>query len=230
MDLFTTEPTLEFEPTKTANAQLDEDTAMWPRQVLQELFRQIPDASEYVPRVVMLKVDKEQGYGLGAIVISSATDSAMSTTDPGAVQTKQALIPVVIKQNMLQPLDLLMTKNKIRPLTGDRLREALFRPSTFEMITKDWGDQSLYNLFYPPGRAENDFASGVSVTSSGNSPSAVYGAGLKYSEDSGSRASDVRQRLGGAGLGAGLAVSGEGWRKVVKGLRAGEGIKAIDRF
>jgi hypothetical protein len=146
MDLFISDPILEFEHSKTASVQLDEDPSMWPREVLQELFRSVPEASEYVPRVVMVKVDKEQGYGLGAIVITSSTDSSMSTTG-GGVQTQQALVPVVVKQNMLQPLDLLMTKNKMRPLTGDRLREALFRPSTFELMTKDWGDQSLYNLF-----------------------------------------------------------------------------------
>lgn len=182
MDLFITEPELTFEPaTKVAAVQLDEDPSMWPKGVLSELFRQVPEASEYVPRVMMYQTDDEQGYGFGAIVISSMTDSAMGTTNPQVVSKKQVLIPVIIKGNMLQPLDLLMTKNKMYPLTGSRLREALFRPSTFELMTKDWGDQSLYNLFYPPGRAENDFASGVSVTASGNSPSAIYGAGMKYS-------------------------------------------------
>jgi hypothetical protein len=180
MDLFISDPTLEFERPKTAAVQLDEDPSMWPKQILQELFRSVPETSEYVPRVVMVKVDKEQGFGLGAVVITSSTDSAMSTTG-GGVQSQQALVPVVVKQNMLQPLDLLMTKNKMRPLTGDRLREALFRPSTFELMTKDWGDQSLYNLFYPPGRSENDFASGVSTTSTAGGGTTIHGPGMKYS-------------------------------------------------
>ena len=195
MDLFISEPELSFERPKTASVQLDEDTSMWPKGILSELFRQVPDASEYVPRVMMYQVDEEQGYGFGAIVISSVTDSAMGTSDPGSVQKKQVLIPVIVKQNMLMPLDLLLTKNKMYPLTGSRLREALFRPSTFELMTKDWGDQSLYNLFYPPGRAENDFASGVSVTSSGNSPSAVYGAGMKYSSVDHTRAPSLPQNV-----------------------------------
>ncbi|RLA42206.1 MAG: hypothetical protein DRQ64_00015 [Gammaproteobacteria bacterium] len=196
MDLFISEPELTFERTKQAAVQLDEDPSMWPRQILQELFRQVPEASEYVPRVVMVKTDKEQGYGLGALVIASTTDSSMSTT-AGGVEAKQALVPVIIKQNMLQPLDLLMTKNKMRPLTGDRLREALFRPSTFELMTKDWGDQSLYNLFYPPGRSENDFGSGVGTTASGGGASSVFGGGIKHSADE----RDIGTAVG-AGLGA----------------------------
>lgn len=179
MELFITEPTLEFERAKTASVQLDEDPSMWPKEILAELFRQVPEASEYVPRVIMYQVDEEQGYGFGAVVIAASTDSALSVSSGGA-PTKQALVPVIVKGHMLQPLDLLLTTKNMRPLTASRLREALFRPNTFDVMTNDWGDQSLYNLFYPPGRSENDFAAGVSQTASGGAGGAIRGAGMKY--------------------------------------------------
>ena len=52
MELFVNEPSLTFEPSpgmaKKAATQLDEDPQRWARQVLTELFRQVPDSSESV--------------------------------------------------------------------------------------------------------------------------------------------------------------------------------------
>jgi len=176
MDLFIPEPTLEFEQPKVAATRLDEDPSMWPKQILQELFRQLPESAEYVPRVMMTEVNDEQGYGYGAVIITSATDSAMTVSEGSGQATKRVLVPILVKQNMLQPLDLLMVGRKMLPLTGSRLRQALFRPSTFSMITQDWGDQSLYDMFYPPGRSDNDVGSGT-----GGGSGVIRGPGAKFS-------------------------------------------------
>lgn len=180
MDLFAYEPPANHH-LKTAAIQMDEDAARWPRQVLVELFRAIPESSEYTPEVMFLKMDNEQGYGLGVIIISNATDSALAATRKAA--SHRALVPVVVKNHKMAPLDILMSSTgKIMPLTGSRLREALFRPETFEMITEDWGDQSLYNMFYPPGRSDNAFGAGMSQNAAGQGGvSYIQGPGMKYS-------------------------------------------------
>ncbi len=168
--------------TKVAAVPLDEDSSRWSSQILQELYRTVPEASEYNPQVLMLRQDDEQGFALGVIVISGQTDSALSAAGNSQPTSKRALIPVVIKNNELCPLDLVMTGNqKMLPLNGIRLREALFRPNTFDMMTDDSGDQSLYSMFYPPGRGSNSPGSGF-AGGSGDTAGVIYGPGMKTAE------------------------------------------------
>lgn len=180
MDLFT--PVKPLFPTKVAATPLDEDSSKWSAQILQELFRQAPDTSEYNPQVIMLRSDPEQGFALGVIVISGQTDSALSSMPSDSPTSKRALIPVVIKNNELCPLDLVMTQDqRIYPLNGTRLREALFRPNTFDMMTDDQGDNSLYSMFYPPGRSGNYVNSGF-AGNAGDGVGYVYGPGMKMAK------------------------------------------------
>jgi len=187
MDLFLHTSKPSFEPTavtKAASAQLDEDPENWPREILTELFRAAPETSDYTPKVEMLKVDDEQGFGLGVIVVENTTDSALAAART-APQVRRILVPIVIKNHMLMPLDLIMMRNgKMLPLTPHGLRSSLFRPETFEMTTEDWGDTSLYNQFYPPGRSDNDFGAGISQGIGGGTQGAVtfiQGPGMKLS-------------------------------------------------
>lgn len=177
MTLFT--PVEPLFPTKVAAVPLDEDPSKWSSQILQELFRQSPDTSEYNPQVVMLRQDPEQGFALGVIVISGQTDSSLSNAGNQQPTSKKALVPVIVKNSELCPLDLIMTQDrKLYPLTGVRLREALFRPNTFDMMTDDQGDQSLYSMFYPPGRSGNSPGSGFGGAA-GDGVGYVYGPGMK---------------------------------------------------
>jgi len=181
MDLFLTDPVLTFERTKQSSTQLDENTENWPRQILTELFRQLPTITEYSPRVMMMKLDEARGTGFGSVIVSSTPDTALSAVR--AAGQLQAIIPIVVKDYELQPLDILLKSNGLMtPLTETRLREALFRPQTFELLTNDFGDGSLYNMFYPPGRSANDFGSGFGQRSGGGSAGGVqtlFGPGMK---------------------------------------------------
>lgn len=170
--------------TKVATTPLDEDTSKWSSQILQALFQALPDAAEYNPQVVMLRQDEEQGFALGVVVMSSASDSALTSSPKQG--NRRAIVPVVIKGNDLFPLDILMTQDrKMYPLTGGRLREALFRPTTFDSHTDDTNDQSLYSLFYPPGRSGNMPGSGFGMGGGmgGGEASYVYGPGMKTAAD-----------------------------------------------
>lgn len=184
MDLFISEPELEFERPKRAGVQLDENPNNWGRQVLVELYRELPQTSEFSPQVMFMKIDKEQGTGFGVVVITNDTDSALSAVRPGSKAPK-AFVPIVVKGHQLCPLDLIMTKNgRFTPLNEHRLREVLFRPEVFDMVTDDWGDTTLYNMFYPPGRSDNDFGAGISQGVGGGTAGAVtmiHGPGMKLS-------------------------------------------------
>jgi hypothetical protein len=190
MDLFVHKPVLTFEKAaashKAASAQLDENPESWPREILTELFRGTPETSDYMPRVAMLKTDEESGFGLGVVIIENSTDSALATARPGP-SSRRVLVPIVIKSHTLCPLDLIMLRSgRMLPLNAHTLREALFRPETFEMTTEDWGDTSLWNQFYPPGRSDNDFGGGISQGIGGGTQGAVtfiQGPGMKLSAE-----------------------------------------------
>lgn len=157
---------------KVASVELEEDATQWPRQVLTELFRALPEISEYTPEVKFLKTNEEQGYAIGVVVVSNGTNSAIATTN-SAVEAPRALIPLVIKNGKLSPLDTVMSSSgRMYPLTVDRLREVLYRPETFDLATDDWGDAGLGGLFAPPGQGLGGLQGPVG-------PQTIYGPGMK---------------------------------------------------
>lgn len=176
-ELFVQTPTLSFDRPKWAGIEVDENPEMWAQQVLSELYRQLPDIADYSPKTFFAQTDPEQGYALGGVILSNATDSAL-TAARGSTKAPKVVIPVVIKGHKLLPLDLIVTgKGRMMPLNSHRLREALFRPETFELVTEEYGDTSLWNMFYPPGRSSNSFGSGMAQ--SGSDSSTILGPGMK---------------------------------------------------
>jgi hypothetical protein len=221
-DLFIQQPTVKFERTKMSGLTVDENPNAWGRQVLGELYKQLPAVAEYTPTVMFMKVDEEQGYALGAVLISSSTDSALATSRVSRTARK-ALVPIVIKNHELTPMDLLLTSSgKMYPLSEWRLREALFRPETFEMMTEDHGDSSLWNMFYPPGRSDNSYGSGLSHSSGGGGGGVghIYGAGMKMSAATGGTYELLEQIVGPSLIGADLDA-------LVSKLAADDGLRNV---
>jgi hypothetical protein len=160
------ESTLEFEKT-SAQTQLPEDPNAWPHEILQEVYKQAPYVADFAPHVVMEKVEGEQGYGLGYVEIGNQTEiqTSASPTAAAAAGLRQVRVPIVIKDGMLAPFDLLVTSDsKVLPLTENRLRTAIFRPQSFDVTSRTPGDQSMIGQLYPPYRQSMGFGgSGVSM-------------------------------------------------------------------
>jgi hypothetical protein len=168
---------------KVASAELEEDSTQWPRQVLTELFRALPEISEYTPDVKFMHVNEEQGYALGVVVVSNSTNTALTTQQGEGNKAPKALIPLIIKNGRLCPLDIVMSAaGKMYPLTADRLREVLYRPEAFDLLSDDWNDSSIWQLFQPPGRG--DFGTGQSMGGSG-------GQGVQYMMGPGMKSASV---------------------------------------
>lgn len=152
---------------KTAGeVSLPEDPNQWPKELLQELYKQVPFISDFHPKVEMTKVDGERGYALGHVEVTNRSE--MTSTNPEdqqAVDVKTARIPIIIANRKLRPLDLLIPpgeKPSVVPLTESRLRQALFRPETFDVTSRSPGDMSMVGQLYPPVR--NGYASGTGFT------------------------------------------------------------------
>lgn len=156
------ESPLDFEKT-SAQTQLPEDPNAWPHEILQELYKQAPYIADFEPHVVMEKVDGEQGYGLGYVEVGNQTEiqTATSPSMSAAAGVRQVRVPIVIKDGMLQPFDLLVNADsKVLPLTEVRLRAAIFRPQAFDVTSRTPGDQSMIGQLYPPYRQNMGFGGG----------------------------------------------------------------------
>lgn len=156
------EPHFNFEKT-AAEVDLPEDPNAWPKEVLDELFKQVPYISDFQPHVVMQKVDAERGYGFGHIEISNESETQMNT-DPRLEQAagiRTVRIPVIVRDGKLSPFDILVNdQSGVKPLTEARLRQALFRPQAFDVTSQTPGDHSLIGTLYPPYRQNYGFGGG----------------------------------------------------------------------
>ena len=153
MDLFLDNEPIQIEKTGM-EAGLSEDANDWPQQILDELYRQVPYASDYAPKVVLRTIDADRRYGLGQIeLLNKMAINPRDDDTPEVLKGRQkALIPVIIQDGKLKPLDVLMYDGKVEPLTDERLKKALFRPNLFEAIRERPGDISLIEQLYPPHR------------------------------------------------------------------------------
>lgn len=153
-----------------AETPLPEDPNAWPNEILQELFKQVPYIANFTPNVVMVKVDAERGYAMGYIDVMNKTELQPSSS-PEALQAagvQRVRIPVIVSDRKLQPFDIVLTeKNKMLPLTEERLSQAIFRPQTFDITSRSPGDQSIVGDLYPPYRQNFGMGGGGSSMGAG---------------------------------------------------------------
>lgn len=134
--------------------RLSEDPNDWPQQILDQLYRQAPYSSDYAPKVTLDQVDTDRKYALGKVELLNklAINPRDDATPEGMRGNSKVVVPVIIQDSKLQPMDLLMHSGEVEPLTEERLRKALFRPTMFEAIKKRPGDLSMVEQLYPPSR------------------------------------------------------------------------------
>lgn len=134
---------------------LPENANLWPNEIMQELFKQVPYIADFEPQVVMDRVDAERGYAFGHVEVQNKTE-LQGNADPAAMKAvgiQQVRIPVVVKDRKLQPFDVAITADsKAIPLNEGRMRQALFRPQAFDVTSRTPGDMSMVGQLYPPQR------------------------------------------------------------------------------
>lgn len=147
----------------SSETALPEDPNQWSDEVMQELAKQVPYLADFDTHVEMDTVDGERGYGLGHVAVTNKSEAPMTSAPEQleAAGIRTARIPVIIRDNKLQPFDVLLTEDsKALPLTEGRLRQALFRPQNFDVTSKTPGDQSMIGQLYPPFRQNHGFGGG----------------------------------------------------------------------
>lgn len=163
------DPTIEM-PKFAAETTLPEDPNMWQDEVLQEIYKQVPYLADFNLEVVMETVDGERGYGLGHVEVVSKSEAPMTAPQEqqDAAGIRKARIPVIIKDGKLMPFDVVITDDsRAMPLTESRMRQAMFRPHSFDVTSKTPGDQSMIGQLYPPFRQNYGFGGGGVAMSAG---------------------------------------------------------------
>ena len=154
----------------SSETSLPEDPNQWSDEVLQELAKQVPYLADFDTHVVMDTVDGERGYGLGHVEVTNKSEAPMTSAPEqmASAGIRTARIPVIIRDNKLQPFDVVLTEDsRTLPLTEGRLRQSLFRPQNFDVTSKTPGDQSMIGQLYPPFRQNSGFGGGGNSVSGG---------------------------------------------------------------
>jgi hypothetical protein len=129
---------------------LGDNADMWPQQITQEAYKQLPFLSDFAVNVVLDKVDEEHGYAVGSVEVQPK--SAMTSMERDQRPMKIIQIPFVVRDKMLAPLDIYvdMEHKQYKPLTEGRVRSALFRADVFDAARDRPPEASLYTDLQPP--------------------------------------------------------------------------------
>lgn len=139
--------------------RLGDNVDNWPQEITQEAYKQIPYLSDFETNVILDKVDEQKGFAYGSIEVRPKT--SMTQEEQHTSEIDKVHVPIVIKENMMSPLDVFLHGKEFHHLTEGRLRAALFRPETMDAArTRPYDPSMLHDLQPPIGAGHGGFGSG----------------------------------------------------------------------
>lgn len=132
---------------------LSNDIDSWPEEIIQKLKERVPKSSGMNTMVKFMKKDEENGTATGSVVISSPE--------------KTAIVPLIVKDFRLMPLDVIIAKQRLLPLTPDYF-DAVFEDNNIFQKLEEYPmfsglgrfeDANLWNAIYPPSLGRYAYAS-----------------------------------------------------------------------
>lgn len=142
-----------------APIKLSDNPDNWQKEVASEIFKQVPFLSDYAVNVIIEKANPERGYAFGSIEVTNISDAPEASQK----QLPKIIIPLIVKDRMLLPLDIAMDGKDVFPLSERRLREHLFRTDSLELSTRKPQDQGLVDQLYPPLRTNYGYGNAVAT-------------------------------------------------------------------
>ena len=136
-----------------ALTRLDNDPNAWPEEIITKLKERVPNVEGTNIVVKIMKKDEENGTATGSVVINTSDATV--------------IVPVIIKEFTLYPLDVMIAKRKILPLTPDMFNNVVASNKVFDKIQEypSYGglgrfeDANLWNAMYPPSLGRYAYAS-----------------------------------------------------------------------
>lgn len=136
--------------------RLSNESDVWPEEVVQKVKERIPKAASLNMMVKWMKKDDESGTATGSVVINSSE--------------KSAIVPVIIKEFMMSPLDLMIADQKMLPLTPDYFESVFLDNNLFQKLEEypiyagmgrfDNYATQLNDAIYPPNMGRYSYAKG----------------------------------------------------------------------
>ena len=133
--------------------RLNQDDNSWAEEIIQKLKERAPKIQGKSTLVKFMKKDPENGVATGSVLITSAE--------------KAVIVPVIIKDFMLFPLDVMIAESKLLPLTPEYLASIFDNNSVFQTLEEyptfgglgRFEDANLWNITYPPSLGRYAYAS-----------------------------------------------------------------------
>lgn len=150
--LFLTQDVLGYpkEMVKTAGTKLGRDPSKWEQEIVSAFHEQHPYVQDIKMRVHINRSDDESGTLLGQIVLD-----------------EKAAVPIIVDKFQLQPFDLFLHEDKLRPLTKQALLDVVQGTGLGKPVDPGIGeisDVSIYNVTQPPFAGKYSFASSLTFS------------------------------------------------------------------
>lgn len=132
---------------------MSEDVESWPEELVQKMKERIPQSATMSIIVKFMKKDDENGTATGSLLVSN--------------NAKQAVVPVIIKDFMMYPLDVFISDNKLLPLNPNYFQAIFMDNSAFQKMEEyptyagmgRFEEGNLWNATYPPSLGRYAYAS-----------------------------------------------------------------------
>jgi hypothetical protein len=152
---------------------LSNDTEQWPEEIIQKFKERVPMAADMSVMVKFQKKDDENGTATGAVIVNT--------------NEKAAVVPIIIKDFMLYPLDVMIAKSKLLPLTPQMFQEVFQNTAVFQNIEEyptygglgRFEDANLWNAIYPPSLGRYAYAHDKTAEAKGKVLGVVIGEAAK---------------------------------------------------
>lgn len=133
--------------------QLSNDVESWPEEVVTKIKERVPQTAGMSIIVKFMKQDEENGVATGSVIIGN--------------EKKQIVVPVIVKDFMMYPLDVMIADSKLLPLTQDYFNSVFVGGSPFQKLEEyptfgglgRFEDANLWNATYPPSLGRYAYAS-----------------------------------------------------------------------
>lgn len=145
--------------TKIASpVKLSDNPDQWQMEMGSELYKQLPFLSEYSVNVLLERVSPERGYAFGSAEVANKSESPVDHQPKTFVR-----IPLVVKDRLMMPPDIMLAEGKTFPCNETRLRDALMRTDAFEITNRKPSDQGMVDQLYPPLRTNYGYGNAVAT-------------------------------------------------------------------
>ena len=138
--------------------KLSDNPDNWQMEIGSELYKQLPFLTDYSVNVILERMSPERGYAFGSAEVNNKSESPVEHQPKNFIR-----IPIIVKDRLMQPPDVMLSEGKAYPCTETRLREMLMRTESLEITTRKPPDQGMVDQLYPPLRTNYGYGNAVAT-------------------------------------------------------------------